>query len=196
LNAGARAATKGLLLFLHADCWLEAGALAEVAALLSEPRVGSGVFRQKIEGDSLVYRLIESAASLRVRWRRCPYGDSGLFLRRADFVRIGGFPELPLCEDMAMATKLQRLGPIALARSCIHLSARRWQQHGVIKTTLVNAAVAWAFRLGVAPAKLYRWYYGREVPESAATGMAARSPGAAAATQATSEATGEAGEGR
>lgn len=168
MNAGAAQARGERLLFLHADCWLDDAALDEVERGLARRDVGCGVFRQSIEGGRLAYRLIERAAGLRAALLRCPYGDSGLFLRRADFERIGGFPDLPLCEDLAMAGRLRRLGRVLLARSRVHLSPRRWERDGVLRTTLRNWGIGGAFLLGVAPAKLYRLYYGRELPNGTA----------------------------
>lgn len=161
LNAGAAAAQAELLLFLHADSWLAEGALAEACARLAAQGVGAVIFRQRIEGQRLAYRWIEAAASRRARLRGCPYGDSGLLLRRVDFERVDGFPSLPIGEDLAMAPRLRSLGTIVETERPIHLSARRWERHGILKTTLLNQVVAWGFRLGVAPAKLYRVYYGR-----------------------------------
>jgi rSAM/selenodomain-associated transferase 2 len=175
MNAGAAVARGERLLFLHADCWLDDGALAEVERALAVPAIGAGVFRQQIEGTRFAYRCIERAATLRTRFLRRPYGDSGLFLRRADFERVGGFPDLPLCEDLAMAKRLRPLGRIVVARSRVHLSARRWERHGIVKTTLLNWTIAGAFHAGVAPAKLYRAYYGRDLPGNVAE-RAARGP--------------------
>lgn len=165
LNAGARRARGERLLFLHADCWLDDGALAEGQELLADPRNGAVVFRQRIEGERLAYRLIERAASFRAATLRTPYGDSGLLLRRVDFERVGGFPEIPLCEDLGIARRLRPLGRIAVARSRIHLSPRRWEEHGVMRTTLLNWWIAASFLAGVAPQRLYHLYYGRDVPD-------------------------------
>jgi hypothetical protein len=163
LNAGARRARGERLLFLHADCWLDDGALEEGEQLLEDARNGAAVFRQKIEGERLAYRLIERAASFRAATLRTPYGDSGLLLRRVDFERVGGFPEIPLCEDLGIARRLRPLGRIAVARSRIHLSPRRWEEHGVMRTTLLNWWIAAGFLAGVAPQRLYHLYYGRDV---------------------------------
>jgi rSAM/selenodomain-associated transferase 2 len=173
LNAGAQAARGERLLFLHADCWLDDGALLDVERTLAQPGVGAGVFCQRIDRRGVAYRTIELAAAWRARLLRCPYGDSGLFLARAAFERIGGFPDLPLCEDLAMGRRLRRLGRVAVARRCVHLSARRWERHGLVRTTLLNWWIAGAFLLGASPDKLYRLYYGRAVPRRTAPRAAA-----------------------
>lgn len=164
MRAGAAVATGERLLFLHADCWLDEGALASAEVELSRPGIIAVVFTQRIEGERRAYRWIEAKATRRALRSSRPYGDSGLYLRRADLERIGGYPALPLCEDLAVGRDLAKLGRFAVSSALIHLSARRWERLGVIRTTLMNSAVALAFLLGVAPAKLYRWYYGRGVP--------------------------------
>jgi GT2 family glycosyltransferase len=182
MNAGARCARGERLLFLHADCWLDDDALAEGEELLHDRANGAAVFRQRIEGERLAYRMIERAATFRAVVLRAPYGDSGLLLRRVDFERVGGFPEIPLCEDLGFARRLRPLGRVAVARSRIHLSPRRWVEHGVMRTTLLNWWIAAAFLAGVAPSSLYRLYYGRPVPDGgrttpdSASGARARAP--------------------
>ncbi len=166
MNRGADEAAGDVLLFLHADSWLESGAVQEVERLLGEEGVAAGVFRQRIEGDGRLFRWIEQAASLRSRWLGLPYGDSGLFLRREMFDRAGGFPDIPLCEDLGIARRLRRIGKLVLAESRVHLSPRRWQEKGVTRTTVLNWFVAISFGLGVSPRRLYRTYYGEALPET------------------------------
>ncbi|MYK21225.1 glycosyltransferase [Candidatus Poribacteria bacterium] len=95
LNAGAAAASGDILTFLHADIWLESGALAAVETALSSGYVGGG-FRQKIDGKNILYRAIEIAGNIRGKYLKVFYGDSGIFLTRADFEKIGGLPEIPI----------------------------------------------------------------------------------------------------
>lgn len=160
MNAGARAAAGDHLLFLHADSWLSADALEGAAAALTGD-AAAAVFRQRIEGRHPAYRLIERAAARRAVRSRRPYGDSGLFVRRDLFEAVGGYPEVPLCEDLGLARRLAGRGPILLLPGVVHLSARRWEARGVLATTLLNWWVAWQWRRGVPPERLYRRYYGR-----------------------------------
>jgi rSAM/selenodomain-associated transferase 2 len=167
MNAAAAQARGDELLFVHADAWLDGGALVEARRALAREGVAVATFRQRIEGERRAYRWIERAASWRARVLRCPYGDSGLFLRRADFERIGGFPDLPICEDLGIARRLRRLGRLVVVAARVHVSPRRWERHGVVKATLLNWGVAGAFLSGVAPERLYRMYYGRALGNGA-----------------------------
>ena len=157
LNAGAAAATGDILIFLHADIWLESGALAAVTTALASGYAGGG-FRQKIDGQRVLYRLIERAGDLRGKYLKVFYGDSGIFLARADFEKIGGFPDVPIMEEMEFSKGLRRLGKTTLLTPYIHISARRWEARGVVRTTLKNWLITLLYFLGVSPEKLARLY--------------------------------------
>jgi rSAM/selenodomain-associated transferase 2 len=158
MNFGAKHATSDGLLFLHADCTLEDGALDEAARLLQRPNVAAGCFRMTVPRGEWLYRSIDASATARVRLFGIIYGDQGLFLRRDVFERVGGFPELRLMEDVFLSLKLRRLGRVVVARSRIYVSARRWQRVGIVRQTLRNWALTAAATAGVHPDRLARYY--------------------------------------
>lgn len=162
LNAGAAQASGDLLLFLHADTLLPPAFAAEVRRVLAEPAVSAGAFRLAIADSRPGYRLIELGANLRARLGQLPYGDQALFLRATDFRAMGGFADLPLCEDLEMVSRLRQRGKIRLTTSAVQTSARRWQRWGRLRTTWRNQLVLWGFLLGVAPDRLARWYLRRD----------------------------------
>jgi len=86
------------------------------------------------------------------------YGDQGLFLRRADFVRLGGFPAVPFLEDVLFIKALRRQGRIVVAPAMIHVSARRWQCAGLMRQTLRNWTLTALAASGVSPQMLTRFY--------------------------------------
>ena len=158
LNEGAAAAKGDILLFLHADVWLDSGAIEGVEAAIAAGYVG-GAFKQRIEGDHPLYRLIEHAANFRAKRLRIFYGDGGIFIRRTHFDRIGGFPDIPIMEEVEFSRKLRRYGEVTLVEPMIHISARRWQKNGIVRTTLTNWFITLLYLLRVPPnhlAKLYR----------------------------------------
>lgn len=157
LNAGAAAATGNILLFVHADIWLETGALGAVETALSLGYIGGG-FRQKIDGTKVLYRIIEIAGNIRGKYLRVFYGDSGIFLGRAEFEKIGGFPDIPILEEMEFSKGLRKLGKTTLILPHIHLSARRWEAKGVVRTTLNNWLITLLYFIGVSPEKLAKLY--------------------------------------
>ena len=157
-NAGATAARGDTLLFLHADVWLDSGAIEGVETAIAAGYIG-GAFKQRIEGDHPLYRLIECAANFRAKRLRIFYGDGGIFVRRTYFDRVGGFPDIPIMEEVEFSRKLRRQDQVTLVESRIHISPRRWQKNGIIRTTLTNWLITLLYLLRVPPnqlAKLYR----------------------------------------
>ena len=159
MNAGAEAAKGNILLFLHADSGLPDGYDEHVRRLLGKDGAIAGAFQLRIDAPGLMLRLVEFLANRRSRWLRMPYGDQGLFMRKATFFNVGRFPEMPLMEDYELVRRLRRLGRIAIAPAEVTASARRWIELGVLKTTLLNQFIILSYRLGVPPERLAKWYY-------------------------------------
>ncbi|MEX0711407.1 MAG: TIGR04283 family arsenosugar biosynthesis glycosyltransferase [Pirellulales bacterium] len=157
-NLGARAAAGDVLLFLHADCWLAHDGLAQIARALDDRRQAAGAFEQRIEADGLLFRLLERGNAWRVRRRGLVYGDQGIFVRRELFDQLNGFPEVALMEDLLFMKRLRRVVWPLLLAGPLHVSARRWQRHGVIRQTVRNSLLLAAARLGVPPDRLARYY--------------------------------------
>ena len=157
-NAGAAAASGDILLFLHADVWLDSGAIEGVETAIAVGYIG-GAFKQRIEGEHPLYRLIERAADFRAKRLRIFYGDGGIFIRRSHFDRIGGFPNIPIMEEVEFSRKLRRHGEATLVEPMIHISARRWQKNGIIRTTLTNWLITLLYLLRVPPNHLAKLYH-------------------------------------
>ncbi len=158
MNLGARESTGDVLLFLHADNWLEPDAARQIHNALAHSDVAGGAFQQRIEADGMLYRWLEWGNARRVTGWQMPYGDQGLFVRRSIFNRLGGFQEVPLLEDVLLSRQLRSEGKIVLLRGPIYVSARRWQEHGVIRQTIRNWGILAAHRCGVSPKRLARYY--------------------------------------
>lgn len=159
LNAGARVATGDVLLFLHADCWLESQAARQIEVALQNETVFGGAFCQRIEHDRTIFRWLEWGNAARVRWRRMPYGDQGIFIRRSAFEALGGFAEVRLMEDVLLMREFLRRGwRIELLPGPIHVDPRRWLKHGVVRQTLCNWMLLMGLRLGISPDRLAEFY--------------------------------------
>jgi rSAM/selenodomain-associated transferase 2 len=158
MNLGAAHASGDTLLFLHADCVLGEGALAEVERHLQTPGIVAGCFTMAVPLRGLLYRSIEFCATARVRLTGLAYGDQGLFLRRTDFERLGGFPPLRLMEDLFFSRRLRREGRIVVLPQRIQVSPRRWQQTGLVRQTLRNWGLTAMAAFGVHPDRLASFY--------------------------------------
>jgi rSAM/selenodomain-associated transferase 2 len=158
MNEGARRATGDVLLFLHADCSLEEGALLEAQACLRRRSVVAGCFAMTVACSGVLYRSIDRMAGVRVRCAGLIYGDQGLFLRRELFTRLGGFPRVGLMEDVFFSRTLARHGKLAIAPRRIFVSPRRWQRTGVVRQTIRNWVLLGLAGSGVHPDLLASWY--------------------------------------
>ena len=155
LNAGAVHAQRDVLLFLHADNRLHRTCLQQICQC-GEPLWGA--FRQRIESNRTVFRLLEWGNSLRARYRAMPFGDQGIFVQRETYQRVGGFPEIPLMEDVELSGKLREFRRPLLLDGPLYVSPRRWDRRGVIRQTLINWSIQMSYRLGASPEQLQQRY--------------------------------------
>ncbi len=161
LNAGAAAVAGDVLLFLHADTLLPAECVAAIGEALSDAAVCGGRFDVALEPSSPLLWLVATMINVRSRLSRIATGDQAIFVRRAVFERLGGFPEMPLMEDVAFSRLLKRAGRVACLRERVTTSSRRWVTDGVVRTVLLMWTLRLLFFLGVSPARLRRVYADR-----------------------------------
>jgi rSAM/selenodomain-associated transferase 2 len=150
MNAGARAATGDMLLFLHADTRLPPR--AEELILNSSMW---GRFDVQIEGRSRLLKLVAWAMNLRSRLTGIATGDQAIFVRRDAFP---GFPEIALMEDVALSKLLKRRGAPACLRARVVTSGRRWESRGVLRTIFLMWRLRLLYFLGASPERLARRY--------------------------------------
>ena len=133
MNAGAAVCPAQVLLFLHAGTQLphKADALVRRATMV---RHGWGRFDVHIDSPALLLRIVGGLRNLHSRWTGIATGDQAMFVRHEQFSAVGGFPDIPLMEDIALSAALKKLGPPACLRQCVTTSARRWRRHGLWRT--------------------------------------------------------------
>lgn len=156
LARGAEQATGDWLVFLHADTTLERGWDRALRALPEE--VVGGAFRFAIDSPRPAFRPLEWGVAARCRLLRLPYGDQGLFVRRATYGNVGGFRPFPLMEDVDFVRRLARAGRLAFLRTRAFTSPRRWERHGIVGATLRNAWLLAQYAAGRRPEDLARRY--------------------------------------
>jgi len=160
MNAGAQVAEGDALLFLHADTRLPAGAAEAIETALAEPGVPGGRFDVRFDRERPIFRTIAWFMNVRSRATGICTGDQAIFVRRAEFEAVGGYPDIPLMEDIELSRRLKRRGGLRALRLRVTTSARKWEREGAWRTI----GLMWTLRLlywaGVGPARLHRWYYG------------------------------------
>ena len=157
LNRGADAAAHDLLLFVHADTHLPAGATDAVAHALDDGFVFGG-FRISFAEPRLAY--VAALINVRTRLTREPWGDQAQFTRRDTFRAIGGYPDSPIMEDYELARRMKRIGRTILLPLTVRTSGRRFVRKGVLRTTALNWLIIISYHLGVSVERLARWYRG------------------------------------
>ena len=158
MNAAAAFARGDHLLFLHADCTLADGALPALERSLRRRQVVAGCFSMRVQARGWQFRAIDGCGSARVRWTGIVYGDQGLFLRREDFMRLGGFPGVRFMEDVFFSRRLRREGRIVVLPQRIFVSPRRWQKVGIVRQTLRNWTLTALALAGMSPDHLAAHY--------------------------------------
>ena len=159
MNAGASAATGDILLFLHADTNLPDRFSEYIRRILARPGTAAGSFKLRIDAPMPGLRLIERAANWRSRNLQMPYGDQALFLKTSLFREMGGFPDIPIMEDLEFVRRLRKRGGIVIAPVPAVTSARRWLALGLWRTTLINQCALAAYYAGVSLPSIAGWYH-------------------------------------
>jgi rSAM/selenodomain-associated transferase 2 len=154
MNAGAAQAAGEVLLFLHVDTQLPVNALT----YLQQPAMRWGRFDVRFTDARFIFRVIAGMMNVRSRLTSVATGDQAIFVARDTFAAVGGFPGIALMEDVAISKRLRKLSPPLCVRVTVMTSARRWQQHGIIRTILLMWRMRLLYALGVAPDRLERMY--------------------------------------
>jgi hypothetical protein len=158
MNRGADYATGDVLVFLHADTRLPKKFEVDIFDSFKEPNMVAGAFELRMDSSMPGLRLIERLANWRSRYLKLPYGDQAIFISSKFFYEIGGFRDIPIMEDFELVRRLRKQGNIIILPVPVFTSARRWQNFGIVKTTVINQLVISAYVMGIAPEVIVRWY--------------------------------------
>jgi rSAM/selenodomain-associated transferase 2 len=159
MNAGAGAAVGEVLLFLHADTRLPPDFADAIAVALEDPSVVGGRFDVRFDNPGAAFRMIATMMNVRSRLSGIFTGDQAIFVRRSIFESLGGYPAIPLMEDIELSRRLKQRGRVACLRERVTTSARKWERDGVLRTILLMWTLRFLYAVGVSPARLHRWYY-------------------------------------
>ncbi len=151
MNLGAAQARGRILLFLHADTLLPGGALTKILDAIDRRGALGGAFSRRYRARSLTLALTARLAALRNHLFGWHLGDQALFVRRDIFVKLGGYRDIAIFEDLDFSRRLRRLGPTVTLTPPVFSSARRFAALGPLRTTWNDLHLTWGYLSGVDP---------------------------------------------
>jgi rSAM/selenodomain-associated transferase 2 len=158
MNFGAQNASNDILLFLHADTILNSNCLDYLTGELKSNDIAWGWFSIKLNENKLVYRAIEILANLRARITGTPLGDHAIFVKKGVFDKIGGFPDIPILEDLEFVKKIKCISRGKRINASVVTSVRRFENSGILKTFMRMWMIRFLYYLGFSTQRLVRFY--------------------------------------
>lgn len=149
LQRGCRAAQGDWLLVLHADTVLKDGWVGPVVAHLGDNC--AGWFKLAFKDGGLAGRMVATWANQRSRFG-LPYGDQGLLLPAKLYDEIGGYPNQPLMEDVALVRALK--GRLCAIDAIAMTSAARYKKQGWLRRGARNLWTLIRYFSGTSPQTL------------------------------------------
>ena len=158
MNIGAEQAEGDILLFLHADTHLPKDADKLIANVIEKDKVW-GRFDVNLSGSHVFFRIIETMMNLRSCISGIATGDQAIFVKRKAFEAVGGYPEMMLMEDIELSKKLKSISKPVCIKQRVITSSRKWEQNGIVRTTLLMWRLRLQYFFGVSADKLHSKYY-------------------------------------
>ena len=158
MNTGAREAAGDILFFLHADNAVGPEAINSIEKEIRQNGAVGGCLTQRLDKNGVIFRLIEWQGNNRARRTKIFYGDQGIFVRKDVFERIGGFPDVPIFEDVLFTQKIKGEDKTTVMPDKIMVSARRWEKRGIFRTTVMFTTFLIMFKMGYPLGKIKKLY--------------------------------------
>jgi len=141
LNAGARAASGDILLFLHADTLLPDSALSTISRVIDQEKHEAGGFRHSFGCEDWRLRFISFLDNRRCLKTKIIYGDQAMFIKRNLFERLDGFPDVKIMEDIYFCEKLVRHTTPVILESYVKTDPRKFIKMGIWRSLYRVAAI-------------------------------------------------------
>ena len=156
--AGASVASGQILWFLHADSHVPAHADSIIQQALRRAHADWGHFDISLTGSHPLLKCVAWSMNRRSRLTGIATGDQGIFVRRTLYDRVGGFPSIPLMEDISFSRSLKQHGRPCRAGQPLYSSPRRWYTHGILRTIVTMWGLRLAYFAGISPERLVKYY--------------------------------------
>ena len=158
MNLGAENASKEYVFFLHADTTIDKTGLEKLRHEILNSQIPWGWFTLKLNSPKLIYRILETVACFRTDIAQEPLGDHGIFLKKSLFDEVGGYPEIPIMEDIELVKKIKRKSRGKKIDHFVLSSVRRFEREGILKNCLKISIMRVKYFIGYSPSELSRSY--------------------------------------
>ena len=142
MNCGAEHARHEILLFLHSDNYILPEAILSIEQNIKKNGFIGGCLTQRIDNHNFIYRLIESQGNIRAILSKVFYGEQGIFMKKDIFFKIGGFPEVPIMEDILLTKQLRKIGNTSVLPDRI-FARERTQRLQLYRELQAGSRIAW-----------------------------------------------------
>ena len=170
LNAGAAHSSGEVLWIQHVDTRVDPVALGQLRAALADPAVVGGGLTLRFDRRSAGLDYVAATSNARARRLHWIFGDQAMFVRRSSFEVLGGFPDLPVMEDLEFSRRLARIGCTVVLPATCTASARRFTEHGTLRMLVFMQGLKLRYFAGADPAALARRYAAGPRPRRRRTG--------------------------
>lgn len=157
MNAAARVSRGEILLFLHCDSIIDAKALVDIEEFIVQG-YDAGCFKTNFDHSGFWMSIIAYLSNLRVRLFKIMFGDQGIFIKKEAFERIGGFPDIPIMEDLQFSLNARKYIRIGQCNGRIITSARRFRENGVLRTIMFMHWLKILYFIGIDMNRINKMY--------------------------------------
>lgn len=160
MNLGAKQADGEVFLFFHADSRIPKDGLQAITYILENKKIVGGGFNLDFYPKTAFYSFIGLTANIFCRITNLVFGDRGIFIRKKDFWALGGYPEKTIMEDAAFTDMMRKKGRLVILSQTVLTSARKYFNETKLQWFYRTSGSYIAYRIGIPPEKIYRFYYG------------------------------------
>jgi len=158
MNLGAEIASKEYIFFLHADTTIDRTGIEKLRHEILKNKISWGWFTLRLNSPKFIYRVLETLASYRTAVANEPLGDHGIFVRKSLFEEVGGYPQIPIMEDIELVKKLKRKSHGKKIDHYVLSSVRRFEKEGVLRNCLKITAMRVKYFMGYSSKELSKGY--------------------------------------
>ncbi len=156
MNYGANNSNGEILYFIHADSCPPATFASDIIEQIQAGYKG-GTFRAKYNSNHPLLKINSFFTRFKPMW--CRGGDHSLFFTREVFEELGRYPEDHIImEEYAFLNTFTQKYPLAICKSTVICSARKYEQYPYLKVNIANLTAFKMYKRGEPQEKIFEYY--------------------------------------